>query len=414
MVVHPHRGSPSASTSRTGRSGRKLAAAVVALVLGAGIAGVFIGRATTGGAETAALASWTALPTAPIAGRDSPVSVWTGKELLVYGGMTAKPVRAGPCDRSASDGAAYDPASGTWRAIAPSPAGVCGGSGSAVWTGHELVVWASHSPDGPVGAAAYDPSTDTWRTLPAGPLGRRESYGLAWTGEELIVVGGNRGDALAEPVAAALDPRTGSWRLLPALNRLDGLYPPGPGTIWDGREVFILSSICAGQPASSCSPAMLAYDPAADALRTIDLARAPVVPAQQLTVVGLHGHDLVFSAAGVPTSVNAGKAVIVTYDPTTGRWQRGTFSPYPVPEGTQTAWLGARDVVADGSSGLQVYDLGTDTWQTTTPGPSPLNYRSGSAIAWTGSELIAWSGSPLHAHTGTPPLDDGASLALDG
>ena len=218
-----------------------------------GIAGVFIGRATNAtGTDTPALASWQALPTAPITGRDSPVAVWTGKEMLVYGGMTAKAVRAGPCDRCASDGGAYNPATRSWRKIAPSPPGVFGGGGAAVWTGHQLVVWASHSPDGPVGAAVYDPSTDTWRTLPAGPLGRREGNGLAWTGKELIV-GGVLGDTLAKPVAAALDPRTGSWRLLPALNRINGLYPPGAGTAWDGHEVFILSSICVGQPTTSCS-----------------------------------------------------------------------------------------------------------------------------------------------------------------
>jgi hypothetical protein len=67
-------------------------------------------------------------------------------------------------------------------------------------------------------------------------------------------------------------------------------------------------------------------------------------------------------------------------------------------------------VAADGSSGLQIYDLDTDTWQTITPGPSPLNSREGSAIVWTGADLIAWSGTVYERFNPTPA--DGASLTL--
>jgi hypothetical protein len=399
------------ATQETGGRWRTphLVVGAVVIALAAGAVGVFIGRATKAGTETTPLASWQPVPKAPIAGRDSPYAVWTGKEMLVWGGTTVNAVRTGPCDRCASDGAAYNPATRSWRTIAPSPPGVWGGG--AVWTGRELVAWASHSPDGPVGAAVYDLSTDSWRRLPAGPLGWREGYGLAWTGEELIVISGSLGDTLAKPVAAALDPRTGAWRLLPALNRIVGLYPPS-GVAWDGRDVFVLSAICVHP--SPCSPTLLAYNPATDALRKIDLVKAPVVPEQPLKLVAWDGTDLVFSTFGVASNVNSGKAVIVRYNPSTGRWRKGTFSPYPVPDslGTQTAWLGDRYVVADGSSGLQIYTLATDSWQTITPGPSPLSYRSGSAIVWTGTDLIAWSGSLLHTHTGTPAANDGVSLTL--
>ena len=185
--------------------------AVVVVVLVAGAAGVFIGRATKAGETTSRSASWRPLPQAPIAGRIAAGAVWTGKEMIVWGGV----VRSGKA-RDASDGAAYNPATRTWRAIAASPTGVQGGA-AVVWTGDEMVVWASNSPDGPVGTAVYNPSTDSWRRLPAGPLGKREGYSSVWTGKELILVGGSLGDTLAKPVAAALNPRTGSWRLLPAL-----------------------------------------------------------------------------------------------------------------------------------------------------------------------------------------------------
>jgi hypothetical protein len=277
-----------------------LVVGAVVVALAAGTVGIFIGRATKSGAEAVSPTSWQPLPKAPIAGRIGESAVWTGKEMIVWGGVTSKAVRtAGPCDRCASDGAAYDPTRRTWRTIAPSPSGVQGGAAVA-WTGGEMVVWASNSPDGPVGAAAYDPSTDTWRPLPAGPLGKREGYASVWTGKELIVVGGALGDTLAKPVAAGLNPRTGTWRLLPALNRISGLMP-GPGVAWDAQEVFVMGAVCA-KYLSSCSPRLLTYDPSTGALRRISLATAPIVKEQQLTLVGRSGIDLVFSTVGVASS----------------------------------------------------------------------------------------------------------------
>jgi len=377
-------------------------AVVVAIVLAAAVAGVFIGRATNAGKEARPAPTWQPLPGAPIVGRLGPGAVWTGTEMIVWGGSA----RSGEIERG-YEGAAYNPATRTWRTIAPSPTGVQGGGVGVVWTGDEMVVWASNSPDGPVGAAVYDPSTDSWRRLPSGPLGKREGYSSVWTGKELIVVGGSLGDTLAKPVAAALDPGTGSWRLLPALNRITGLMP-SPGVVWDGHEVFVLGSVCANY-VSSCTSTLLAYDPATDALRTIDLAKAPIAPQQQLRLIGVSGTDLVFSTEALAKM----RIFIVRYDRTTGSWSRkGASAPFPVPVGayTQTAWLGDRYVAADGSSGLQIYSLDTDTWQTITPGPSPLNSREGSAIVWTGTDLIAWSGTVYERFNPTPA--DGASLML--
>jgi len=374
---------------------------VVVIVFAATVAGFLIGRAVTSGEEANPAPTWQALPEAPIVGRLAPAAVWTGTEMIVWGGY-ARSEDVG----QASQGAAYNPATRAWRTIAPSPPGVQGGA-AVVWTGDEMVVWASNSPDGPVGTAVYDPATDSWRRLPAGPLGKREGYSSVWTGTELIVVGGSLGDTLAKPVAAALDPRTDSWRLLPALNRVTGLMP-STGVVWDGREAFVMGSVCA-EYLSSCSPTLLAYNPATDALRTIDLAKAPIAPQQQLKLIGVSGTDLVFATEGLANM----RILIVRYDLATESWSRGAFAPFPVPVGayTQKAWLGDRYVAADGSSGLRIYDLETDTWQTITPGPSPLNSREGSAIVWTGTELIAWSGTVYERFNPTPA--DGASVRLE-
>ena len=102
---------------------------------------------------------------APISSRTGHVSVWTGSELVVWGGWrtTSDPGLLETLD----DGAAYDPATDTWRLLAPSPLVGRVGAG-VVWTGTEMLVLATQQ--GGVlptrNGAAYNPATDTWRILP--------------------------------------------------------------------------------------------------------------------------------------------------------------------------------------------------------------------------------------------------------
>ena len=96
---------------------------------------------------------WRRLPAAPIGAPG--LAVWTGRELIGWGG--------GCCGDATADGAAYDPAGNTWRRLAPSP---LAGSQSPLgaWTGRELILFVSGlDPDGrPIEgaarAAAYRPA----------------------------------------------------------------------------------------------------------------------------------------------------------------------------------------------------------------------------------------------------------------
>jgi hypothetical protein len=140
--------------------------------------------------------SWRAIPTAPIAGRDGPAAVWTGRQLLVWGGHGRIPNQG---LRPLTDGAAYDPASDRWQPIPRAPAGVQGTSTAAAWTGSRMLVWVGNAPDGPAVGATYDPAGRSWRRIAPSPLGPRESFSAVWTGDELIVFGGSSGDGLSTP-----------------------------------------------------------------------------------------------------------------------------------------------------------------------------------------------------------------------
>jgi hypothetical protein len=121
------------------------------------------------------LGSWEVIPVAPLSPRKLPSVVWTGDEFIVWGGSDGNP-------HPLADGAAYDPATRTWRTIAPTTRAHPGAN--AVWAGDRLVVLAGDSGD------AYDPVTDSWSPLPT--LDRDAGAGFndaVWTGEVLLGVG---------------------------------------------------------------------------------------------------------------------------------------------------------------------------------------------------------------------------------
>src|ERR1019366_8243200 len=96
---------------------------------------------------------WSALPAAPITHRDGASMVWTGSELLVWGGAS------GAEDHQLyADGAAYDPETGAWRRLPASPLSPRVGQ-AAGWTGKEMVIWGGYgqggdNPSAPTGDGA--------------------------------------------------------------------------------------------------------------------------------------------------------------------------------------------------------------------------------------------------------------------
>src|ERR687891_2634 len=149
-------------------------------------------------ADSAAV-RWTPVPPAPISPRGFHAAVWTGSEMLVWGGSSA--------GRLFADGAAYDPASSTWRVLPRSPLAARTGHVSA-WTGRRLLVWggccdrdSAEFADG----AAYDPDRGRWRPLSPAPIEARFGHSAVWTGTEVLVWGGaTASNVLAD--GAAYDP----------------------------------------------------------------------------------------------------------------------------------------------------------------------------------------------------------------
>ena len=191
----------------------------------------------------------TPLPPAPVKNRWWHGAVWTGSEMIVFGG--------GNDSHARRDGAAYDPATKTWRVLPRSPVG--GYANSLVWTGREMVTWggieerASGSAGYPAGfiarGAAYDPRVDRWRRLPRSGIELRGWHTAVWTGHEMIVWGGVARtqttcyDCGFPNDAGVFEPSTQQWR------RID----PGPipgrvehTAVWTGSRMIVFGGSAPG------------------------------------------------------------------------------------------------------------------------------------------------------------------------
>ncbi len=137
-----------------------------------------------------ATGAWKAISTtgAPDPRRDHS-AVWTGSEMLVFGGS---PIYAG--GGTFPGVTAYDPTTDTWADLPTTNAPTSRFSQSAVWTGSELLMFggALDSTTTLDDGARLDPATGAWSALPASgrPTLRRE-HSAVWTGSAMLVWGGS-------------------------------------------------------------------------------------------------------------------------------------------------------------------------------------------------------------------------------
>jgi hypothetical protein len=131
--------------------------------------------------------------------------IWTGQEMIQWGGFR------GPDDKhSLNTGARYNPITNTWTPTSTVGAPEGRGEHAAVWTGTEMIIWGGSSDTSgqPGTGGRYNPHTDTWVSVSqaGAPLARHDAY-EAWTGTEMIIWGGGpfRNDG------ARYDPATDEW-----------------------------------------------------------------------------------------------------------------------------------------------------------------------------------------------------------
>ncbi len=154
------------------------------------------GYLATGGRYDAAGNAWLPMSTASApTPRSDATAVWSGSRMIVWGGLESGSALV-------SSGGRYDPSSDTWSPTSLVAAPLGRTQHSAVWADGMMLVFGGYrsfagggpQPFGPLKSGArYDPVADAWSTMsPAGGPRTRYQHSAIWTGNEMILWGGNQ------------------------------------------------------------------------------------------------------------------------------------------------------------------------------------------------------------------------------
>lgn len=332
------------------------------------------------------------------AGRRGHAAVWTGTEMIVWGGDSALPPGTGT-----RDGGRYDPSTDTWRSMSTIGAPISYGRDTrAVWTGSEMIVF------GDARAKRYAPATDTWQPVSAiGALPSRRNSTMVWTGSEVVTWGGWTYDSgLNETVylgdGARYNPATDTWALLPE----EGAPSPRShhSAVWTGEEMIIWG----GNRTEPFQPVTLLgdgarYNPSTNLWRPMSSVGAP--SGRYLHTAVWTGTEMIIWGGFSTEYLNSG----AKYNPITDTWTPLPAQHAPGARAAHTAiWTGSEMLIWGGSVDSNLggsYDPRSDRWSTlpATGAPGP---RSEHSAVWSGSEMLVWGG-----YYGPPPfLQSGGRL----
>lgn len=338
------------------------------------------------------------LPPAPIDGRRNPAAVWTGSEMIAWGGSSDD-------SPTFDDGAAFDPHRGTWRMIADAP--IAGRTWAAtVWTGSEMIVWGGGDADGNyfTDGAAYDPASDTWRTPPQAPITAVGLPRAVWTGDEMVLFAPGGGEPATGPLnrAAAYDPVTDTWR------RLSDSAPGFTLSVqphWTGDTIVMLGMLRSRASDGSAEPIrhfVVTFDPETDTwtseheiptpAASVHVDGVPVFGDEHaILVVDLTGSVRVFDRHGDPLGEIAAPPEELLETGTQLGWAR------PI-------WTGREMLIWGGPTIGMALDPVTQTWRTSIASIAgnlgALLWADGVVLAWGRGTSIDQDGTPTTSATG--------------
>jgi len=290
----------------------------------------------------------------PLGFRSEPHVIWTGREMIVWGGRSSANYQT-----LLTGGAAFDPVTSEWRVL-PVPPLQGPDLTAVVWADDRMIMISRQA------TLAYAPDSDEWTRLGDGPQYGPKSPGLTvWTGEVV---------ATWAPLGIRVfDPANGKWTTLPdpgfgqpdqyggALRVVDGrLYAVGVSfglfavAEWTGSEWRRLPE----PPGVSFST----MEPGPS-------ARQSGVADDRLIVWGDQ------AAAAYDPSADSWTAIAAPPIPQVGWWNSGPLT------------IGGSLLIPSGSDSVR-YDIATDQW---VPVALP-GLGNETQMVWTGEEVLSWGG----------------------
>jgi N-acetylneuraminic acid mutarotase len=337
--------------------------------------------------------SATGIVNAPDA-RDGHTAVWTGSEMIVWGGCFLQ----NGCDFF-NTGGRYDPATDSWTPTSTTNAPIARWLHTAVWTGSEIIVWGGgDGTDFLNTGGRYNPTIDTWTPInTTNAPEARVHHTAVWTGSQMIVWGGYNYTNLRMNSGGRYDPATDSWIATSITNAPEARWDHN--SEWTGSEMIVWG----GTNTTIYLNTGGRYNPETDSWT------ATGVPND---VLGRVGHSTVWTGGemivwgGTDSTFNdcntGGR-----YNPTADSWLATNTNNAPSPRDSLAAvWTGKEMIVWGGAFCCPVvefdsggrYNPGTDSWTPTSTANAPFARFSLQQLnfsVWTGSEMIVWGGYNL-------------------
>jgi len=339
--------------------------------------------------------TWTATSTtnAPTA-RVFHTAVWTGSEMIVWGGYDGA--------HHFDTGGRYNPSTDSWTGTSTTNAPTGRYNHTAVWTGTEMIVWGgtnffSYFNTG----GRYNPSTDSWTaTSTSNAPSPRDGHTAVWTGSEMIVWGGTD-DTDYFDTGGRYNPSTDSWTATSTSFNL-----PDPRAyhtaVWTGTEMIVWGGYNSSQGDFSTGGR---YNPGTDSWTVTSISSAPELRASH-TAVWSGSEMIVWGGVHAHIFLNTGGR----YNPSLDSWIATSTTNAPDPRYSHTAvWTGAQMIVWGGYHDFIYFNTGgrynpsTNGWTVTSTSSAP-SPRAGPTGVWTGREMIVWGGvnwgGPTYFNTG--------------
>ncbi len=348
----------------------------------------------------------------PPSGRYLHSAIWTGSEMIVWGGYNGTYFNSG---------GRYNPATDSWLVTATDAnAPFSRSDNTAVWTGNEMIVWGGNNAGALNTGGRYNPVSDSWLATSTNlnvPVARYD-HSAVWANGEMIVWGGGSGSGSLN-TGGRYNPMSDSW-MPTSIGANVPVARYHHSAIWTNNEMIIWG----GNSGSGYLNSGARYQPATDIWMATSIGVNSPVARFFHSAWWTGGEMIIWGGSNGSGNLNTGGR----YNPSTDSWSTtGMDSNTPTARsGYSAVWTGSKFIVWGGSNGSgylnsgAMYDPMTDGWLSTSTGGNDPTARSIHSAVWTGTEMIVWGGyNGAYLNTGgryNPslgswlPISSGASI----
>jgi len=314
--------------------------------------------------------------------RSSHSAVWTGSEMIVWGGLND--------GNELNTGGRYNPITDSWQTMSIDMAPQARGGHIAIWTGSEMIIWGGSNSVGLTSGGRYNPLSDSWQTMnQVGAPEKRTFYSAIWSGSELIVWGGQNSSSYLNN-GSRYNPTTDSWQPTSLSNAPD--VRRNHTAVWTGDQMIIWGGFNLSNGLVALNRGGI-YSPDTDSWQITQSGPGGRYSHSAVWAPSL-GEMIVWGGNDGNLTLNNGGI----FNPTSNTWRSMSNDPNHDSRSTHVAfWTGDLMLVWGGSDGSNrlssggLYDPMTNSWTLTSLTGVPT-VRDFSTKIWADTEMIVWGG----------------------